>query len=181
MTLAKGLTSAYFPVSAVLVSERVWRVVEEASPEHGPFAHGHTTTAHPVGAAAGLANLGILEREGLVRRAARVGAHLQRRLRERFAEHPRVGEVRGEGLIAAVELVADRATRRAFPKERRVGLRLHEILLEEGLLCRAIGDALAFSPPLVISEAEVDEACARFARGLERIAAELRSEGASLG
>jgi L-2,4-diaminobutyrate transaminase len=175
VTVAKGLTSAYFPVSAALVSEAVWDTLQGGAPPQELYAHGHTTSAHPVGAAAGLANLEILEREALVERAARVGAHLQRRLRQLFADHPRVGEVRGEGLIAAVELVQEREPLQPFEPERRVGLRLHEILLEEGLICRAIGDALAFSPPLVISEAEVDEACARFGRGLERLGGELRA------
>jgi len=173
VTVAKGLTSAYFPVSAAIVSERVWATFRDRSPALEIFGHGHTTTGHPVGAAAGLANLDIMEREDLFARADRVGAHLQHRLRESCADHPRVGEVRGEGLIAGVELVADRDSRRRFDPEQRVGRRLHEILLDEGLICRAIGDVLAFSPPLVISEAEVDEACARFARGLERLEAEL--------
>ena len=83
-----------------------------------------------------------------------------------------MGEVRGEGLIAAVELVANRDTREPFPPERRSGARLHQILLEEGLICRALGDTLAFSPPLVISEAELEEAVRRFARGLDRFAGE---------
>jgi L-2,4-diaminobutyrate transaminase len=178
MLVAKGLTSAYFPVSAALVSERMWSVLCEASQEHGPFAHGHTTSAHPVGAAAGLANLEILEHEGLFARAARVGEHLQRMLRAHFADHPLVGEVRGDGLIAAVQLVADRERREPFPAERGVGQRLHAILLDEGLICRPIGDALAFSPPLVISEDEVDEACSRFERALARFAEVLRREGA---
>jgi L-2,4-diaminobutyrate transaminase len=173
VTVAKGLTSAYFPVSAAIVSERVWATLRDRTPALELFGHGHTTTGHPVGAAAGLANLDIMEREDLFARAARVGAHLQRSLRGRFARHPRVGEVRGEGLIAGVELVADRKSRRSFDPEQRVGRRLHELLLDEGLICRAIGDVMAFSPPLVISEAEVDEACARFARGLERLEAEL--------
>jgi L-2,4-diaminobutyrate transaminase len=126
-----------------------------------------------VGAAAALANLDILEREGLLRRAAQVGPAFQERLRRSVADHPLVGEVRGEGLIAAVELVADRDARTPFPAERQVGLRLHEILLDEGLVCRAIGDSLAFSPPLVIGEDELDEAVRRFTRGLEILASEL--------
>jgi adenosylmethionine-8-amino-7-oxononanoate aminotransferase len=173
MTVAKGITSAYFPVSAAVVSDRVWEVLAEGSPEHGPVAHGHTTSLHPVGAAAALANLDILEREGLLRRAAQVGPAFQERLRRSVADHPLVGEVRGEGLIAAVELVADRDARTPFPPERGVGLRLHEILLDEGLVCRAIGDSLAFSPPLVIGEDELDEAVRRFTRGLEILASEL--------
>jgi L-2,4-diaminobutyrate transaminase len=177
MTVAKGLTSAYFPVSAAVVSDRVWGVLAAGSPEHGPVAHGHTTSLHPVGAAAALANLDILEREGLLGRAAEVGPAFQARLRAAVGDHPLVGEVRGEALIAAVELVADRESRRPFPPERQVGLRLHERCLEEGLVVRALGDALAFSPPLVIGEDELLEAVRRFERGLDRLHAELRAEG----
>ncbi len=173
MTVAKGITSAYFPVSGTLVSEAVWSSLVEGSASHGPFAHGHTTSAHPVGAAAALANLDLIASEGLIARAAELGPRLQEGLRSRFADHPRVGEVRGEGLIAAVELVAGREPRRPFPRELGVGRRLHELLLEEGLICRPLGDSLAFCPPLVISEAEIDEACERFARGLARLEGEL--------
>jgi L-2,4-diaminobutyrate transaminase len=174
MTVAKAITSSYFPVSAAVVSDRVWEVLAKHSTEHGPIAHGHTTSLHPVGAAAALANLDILEREGLLDRAARVGPRFQDRLRAAVGEHPLVGEVRGEGLIAAVEIVADLEQRTRFPAERRVGMRLYELLLEEGLICRAVGgDSLAFSPPLMIAEDELDEAITRFTRGLERLAAEI--------
>ena len=175
MTLAKGITSAYFPVSAAVVSERVWDVLAGASPEHGPVAHGHTTSLHPVGAAAALANLDILEREGLLRRAAQVGPAFQTRLREALADHPLVGDVRGEALIAGVELMEDPEARRAFPAQQKVGLRLSELCLEEGLVVRALGDTLAFSPPLCILEDELDEAVRRFTRGLERLHSELHS------
>ncbi len=177
MTVAKGITSGYFPVSAAVVSEPVWEVLASASAERGPFAHGHTTSLHPVGAAAALANLDIIQREGLVDHAAHLGPSFQRRLREAVADHPIVGEIRGDGLIAAVELVADRASAARFPAELKVGMRLHELLLEDGLICRALGDALAFSPPLVIEHAEIEEAFRRFVRGLERLASEMRAEG----
>ena len=177
MTVAKAITSGYFPVSAAVVSERVWDVLASASAERGPFAHGHTTSLHPVGAAVALANLDIIEREGLVDRAARLGPSFQRHLREAVADHPLVGEVRGDGLIAAVELVADRESRSPFPTEARAGMRLHKLLLEDGLICRALGDSLAFSPPLVIEETEIEDALQRFGRGLERLAATLRAEG----
>ena len=169
MTIAKALTSAYFPVSAAIVSDRLFEGFAKASDEHGPVAHGHTTSLHPVGAAAALANLDLLEGEGLLSRAAEIGPGFQRRLREAVGDHPLVGEVRGEGLIAAVELVADREARTPFPPERQVGLRLHETLLEEGVICRALGNALAFCPPLVVGEDELEEAVARFVRGLERL------------
>ncbi len=178
MTLAKGITSAYFPVSAALVGERVWSLLESESPEGTLFAHGHTTSAHPVGAAAALANLAILEREQLVERADRLGHYLQQRLRECFGEHPLVGEVRGEGLIAGIELVADKATRAPFPPSEKRGLQLYELLLDEGLVSRAVaGDTLAFCPPLIVSESEIDEICDRFGRGLDRLVAALPGFG----
>jgi len=174
LTIAKALTSAYFPVSGAVVSERVWEVLAKGSEEHGPLSHGHTTSLHPVGAAAALANLDILQREGLLDRATRVGPGFQRRLRDAVGDHPLVGEVRGEGLIAAVELVADRATRRSFAPERKTGMRLHRLGLEEGVICRAVaGDSLAFCPPLVIGEDELEQVVVRFARALDRLSAEL--------
>jgi len=178
VTLAKGLTSAYFPLSASLVSERIWEVLRAHSAPLGVFGHGHTTTAHPVGAAVALANLDILDGEKLVERAARVGAHLQTRLRERFGSHPLVYEIRGQGMIAGVELAPDpRDPESSFAPSLGVGRRLHERLLEEGLICRPIANTLAFSPPLVASEADVDEILDRFGRGLERITGELQAEG----
>jgi L-2,4-diaminobutyrate transaminase len=178
ITVAKGLTSAYVPMSACLVSNKVWEVLREGSPELGIFGHGYTYSAHPVAAAAGLANLEILEREGLVERAARVGAHLQRHLRDAVGEHPLVGEVRGTGMIAGVELVADRTERRSFDAKQAMAQRLHLRLLEEGLICRPVGQTLAFSPPLIASEADVEEMVSRFGRGLESFAGELEREGA---
>ncbi|MCZ6783142.1 MAG: aminotransferase [Proteobacteria bacterium] len=177
VTVAKGLTSAYFPMSAAIVSEKVWGVLRERSAPHGPFGHGHTTSAHPVGAAAALANLDILEGEKLAQRAARVGAHLQTRLRDALSGHPLVGEVRGLGLIAGVELAPSGSGRGEFDASLGVGRRLAERLLDEGLICRALGNTLAFSPPLVISEAEVDEVVDRFGRGLDRLTGELEAEG----
>lgn len=174
MTVAKAITSAYFPVSAAVVSDRVWDVFESASGERGPVSHGNTTSLHPVGAAAALANLDILEREGLLRRAATLGPAFQRTLRDTFGDHPLVGEVRGHGLIAAVELVADRETRASFPPAEKIGMRLHNLGLEEGVICRAVGgDSLAFCPPLIIQEDELQEAVARFGRALDRLTAEL--------
>ncbi len=174
VTVAKGLTSGYVPMSAAIVSRRVWDVLATSK---GVFGHGYTYSAHPVAAAAGLANLDVLEREDLVANARHVGAYLQMALRETFGQHPLVGEVRGIGLIAAVELSADRARRRAFDASARVGPRLVELLAEEGLLSRALGNACAFSPPLVIREPEIDEMIERFRRGLEKLAVTLIAEG----
>jgi adenosylmethionine-8-amino-7-oxononanoate aminotransferase len=177
MVVAKAITSGYYPVSAVLLRDALFEEFAVGSQKHGPLAHGHTTSLHPVGAAAALANLDIYEREGLWDRAARIGPAFHRRLREATSGHPHVGEVRGEGLIAAVELVADARTRAPFPAERRAGMALHHTLLGEGVYCRALGDSLAFCPPLVIGEDELEEAITRFVRGLERWTSEPGAEG----
>ena len=110
VTLAKGITSAYFPVSASVISERIWDVLRDASPEYGPVMHGFTYSGHPVGGALGVVNIGILERERLVEQAAEVGPHLLKCLKERVGDHPHVGDVRGIGQMHAVEYVADKGT-----------------------------------------------------------------------
>ena len=105
VTIAKGVTSAYFPLSGVLVSEPVWRTLCEGEGKFGPFGHGYTYSAHPIGAAVGLANLDIMEKENLVEAAAIKGKHLHEQLQAAFADHPLTGEIRGFGLVGAVEFV----------------------------------------------------------------------------
>ena len=136
---------------------------------YGAFAHGLTWSGHPVCAAAALATLDILEREGLVARAETVGRHFQRVLRAEVGSHPLVGEVRGLGLIAGVELVADRVTRSPFDARLQVGRRLHDLLLAERLLCRPLGNSIGLSPPLIVTEDQIGEIGARVRRGLDRL------------
>ncbi|MEM7535437.1 MAG: aminotransferase [Chloroflexota bacterium] len=175
VTVAKGLTSGYIPMSGSLISGDIWDVLLESSPSIGAFSHGYTYSGHPVAAAAGLANLAIIEEENLVGNAATVGAYFQRRLRETFADHPLVGEVRGVGLIAAIEFVADKATKEPFDPGRKLGPKLASLCLEEGVISRALpqSTAMSFSPPLSITEVECDEMLARFGRAVARWAAEL--------
>ena len=174
ITVAKGLTSAYVPLSGCLVSDRVWSVVADAS--KGVFGHGYTYTAHPVAAAAALENLDIIERDGLVAQAAARGARLNQRLREAFDDHPLVGEVRGIGLIGAVEFVASRSPARPFDRSLRVGPRIAKRCLERGVITRALPDAdtIAFSPPFVVTEDELDEMVATARAAADDVAAELR-------
>jgi L-2,4-diaminobutyrate transaminase len=108
VTLAKGITSAYFPLSASVISEKIWEVLRDTSPEMGPLMHGFTYSGHPVGGAVGLANLDIMEREGLIENSAEMGTYLRDQLRERLADNPFVGDVRGAGLMVAVEFVAEK-------------------------------------------------------------------------
>jgi L-2,4-diaminobutyrate transaminase len=179
VTIAKGITSGYVPLSGCLVSERVWSVLLEGTAALGPFGHGYTYTAHPVSAAAGLANLDVLEHDGLVEQAAVRGEHMHARLREAFADHPLVGEVRGLGLIGAVEFVVEKTPPRAFDPALKVGPRIARRCLELGLITRALpaADTIAFSPPFVVTEAELDTMVSLARRAVDEIEAELRREG----
>lgn len=176
VTLAKGITSAYFPLSASVISEKVWAVLRDASPELGPFMHGFTYSGHPVGGAVGLANLDIMEREGLVENSAAMGAYLREQLSERLGANPFVGEIRGAGLMVAVEFVADKTRRRFFAAQTEPHRIVSRKAFEEGLQLRALpyADVNSFSPPLCITRADVDEVVERYARGLDRAMPELR-------
>ena len=159
MTISKGLTSGYFPLAGTVVSEKLWQVLEQGSETYGPFAHGFTYAAHPLGAAVALANLDIIERERLTENARIVGDHLRNRLRETLGRHPMVGDIRGVGLLACVELVADPARRRRFDPDLRVGFRVAQAARARGLIVRPLpdGDMIGFSPPLIVTPTEVDE------------------------
>ncbi|MBB4423938.1 L-2,4-diaminobutyrate transaminase [Bradyrhizobium sp. CIR48] len=159
VTVAKGLTSGYVPLSAAIVGQKVYTVMEEAADRVGAFSHGYTYSGHPIGAAAANAVLDIVEQERLSDRAKTVGAHFQKRLKEKFAQLEMVGEVRGVGLLGAVEFVADRQAKRRFDPELKVGARISKAARDRGLITRAMphGDILGFAPPLVVSEAEIDE------------------------
>ena len=159
VTVAKGLTSGYAPLSACLVSAPIVEVLSAGSRELGALNHGYTYSGHPVAAAAALANLAIFERERLVERAERIGERLQRRLRETCAGHPKLRDVRGVGMIAAVE-----------PKDAEDAKRLQSLLFADGVLTRAVGGAVAMSPPLILDEAEVDELVGALARALDKLA-----------
>lgn len=177
MTVAKGLTSAYFPLSACIVSDRVWDGLVAGGSRFGAFGHGYTYSSHPIGAAVALANLDILENENLVARAAAMGVYLQQRLHDAFDGHPLVGDVRGQALIGAVEFI-DRMTDAgpvAFDPALKVAPRIVKAALERGVIGRALpsADAVAFSPPFVITEAEIDMAVAAFRDASDQVAAEL--------
>lgn len=154
MTTAKGLSSGYIPIGAVLVGDRVARVLIEKC---GEFTHGFTYSGHPVGCAVALANLEILERENLVERiASDIGPYLQQRWRE-LVGHPLVGEVRGVGLVGAIELVSDPETLKPFPVRGRVGTACRDLCVDNGLVMRAVGDTMIIAPPFIITREQVDE------------------------
>jgi len=173
LTTAKGITSGYFPVSACLVSPKIWDVIESKSDEAGLFAHGFTYSAHPVGAAAAVATMKLLDEERIVDAAAETGDYFHLRMREAVGDHPLVGEIRGRRMMLGVELVKDRATKESFPIGERVGRRMLTQMFDRGLVSRALGDTLVFAPPLVITMAEIDELVGKFADSLHAVATEL--------
>jgi 4-aminobutyrate--pyruvate transaminase len=175
ITVAKMLTSAYVPMSALYVSDRVYQAVADASAEVGVFGHGYTYGGHPVACAVALEALKIYEEQDVIGHVNRVSPRLHDGLKK-FSSHPHVGDVRGMGLIAAVELAADPASRTPFAAERGVGAYLVRRAQEHGLILRAMaGDIVAFSPPLIISDAEIDELLLRFERALDDTTAWINS------
>ena len=159
ITIAKGLTSAYFPLSAAIVGKRVYQVIEDAADKVGAFSHGYTYSGHPIGAAAANAVLDIVEKEDLPGKARDVGGYFQDRLKATFAQMPIVGEVRGVGLMSAIEFVANRDRKTRFDAGLKVGARVSKAARDRGLVARAMphGDILGFAPPLVTTRAEIDE------------------------
>jgi len=168
LVVSKALTSSYFPLSAVLISDALYQAVADNSAKIGTFAHGFTASGHPVGAAVAMENLDIIEERDLVAHVRALEPHFQRRLSE-FAGHPLIGEARGVGLIGALEFVADKPTKAAFDQPGVFAARLAELCQDEGLIIRAIGETIAFCPPLIITAAEIDELFARFGRALKRM------------
>jgi L-2,4-diaminobutyrate transaminase len=169
VSLAKGLTSAYFPLSASVISEQIWNTLREASPKTGPFMHGFTYSGHPVGGAIGLANLDIMEREGMIDNAKRMGALFIERLRASIGDHPHVGDIRGVGLMIAIEFIADKKNKTFFKPGKYPHRIVQQHATNEGMLIRALpmGDITSMSPPLCITSAEVEEGVARYARALD--------------
>ncbi|SDI43473.1 aspartate aminotransferase family protein [Alloyangia pacifica] len=159
ITSAKGLTSAYAPLSASIVGQRMWDVLCQGTDEYGVLGHGWTYSAHPIGAAAGIANLELIDKLGLVENAASTGAYLVNTMREALGDHPNVGEVRGEGMLCAVELVAERDGREFFDASEGKGAKVVAAMLERGVIARAMpqGDILGFAPPLCLTTEEADK------------------------
>lgn len=156
ITIAKGLTSAYAPLSGSIIADRVWKVLEQGSDEMGPIGHGWTYSAHPICAAAGVANLKLVDELDLVSNAGKTGASFNQMLRDTFSNHPKVGEVRGEGLMAALEFVDDKDDRKFFDPSQKIGPQIAAALGEQGVIARAMpqGDILGFAPPLCLTGEE---------------------------
>lgn len=172
ITVAKGLTSAYAPLSGVIIGEKVWDVISQGSVEHGAMGHGWTYSGHPVCAAAGLANLRILQEENIMQNVQVVGDYLQQQLRQTFSDHPLVGEARGVGMLGALEFMQDKQQRIAFDGALSVGAKVSAACLERGMIARAMphGDILGFAPPLVATQQDIDSIIAIAKEAVDSVA-----------
>lgn len=172
ITIAKGLTSAYAPLSGSILSDKVWKVLERGTDENGSIGHGWTYSAHPICAAAGVANLKLIDELGLVANAAEVGAYFRAAMTDALSGHPHVGDVRGEGLLCAVEFVEDRADRRFFDPARKIGPQISAAMLaQDKVIARAMpqGDILGFAPPFCLTRAEADTIVAATAGAVKSV------------
>ena len=171
ITIAKGLTSAYAPLSGSIVSDKMWSVLERGTDENGPIGHGWTYSAHPIGAAAGVANLKLIDALDLVGNAGRVGGYLNEALTDALADHPHVGDVRGEGMLAAVEFLRDRDSRSFFDASDKIGPQVAAALLEQGVIARAMpqGDILGFAPPFCLTTEEADEIVGKTLKAVTKV------------
>jgi 4-aminobutyrate--pyruvate transaminase len=176
LSCAKAITSAYFPLSAVMMNERIYEVLVDQSKKIGTFGHGNTYAGHPVGCAIAVKTLEIYKRDKIVEHVRKVEPTFLRRLNA-LNDHPLVGEARGIGLIGGVELVKDKATKASFEGKKGVGAKSAGFAQEEGLIVRAMGDRIAFCPPLVISEAEIEEMFSRYERALDKTLNWAKAEG----
>jgi L-2,4-diaminobutyrate transaminase len=176
ITVAKGISSAYVPLSACIVSEAVWDVILAGSDRYGVFSHGYTYSAHPLAATAAMTNLDIIERDGLRQQAKARGDHLATRLRAEFDGHPLVGEVRGHGLLGAVELVASRDPLTPFDPVGSLAGPVVRRARDLGVITRALpaADTISFSPPFVVTESEIDQMVGTLRRALDDVAAQMR-------
>jgi len=169
---SKQLSSSYLPISALMIDETVFEPIADESNRIGTLGHGFTAGGHPVAAAVALENLAIIEERGLVDNARVVGAHMQKRLRA-LEGHRLVGEVRGVGLIAAVEVVVDKAAKTALDPVGKLGGLVAGLMQEKGVISRAMGEAIAFCPPLIITEAQVDDMVDVLEASLDAAAAQI--------
>ena len=176
LTCAKALSSSYLPISAVLVNDKIYEAVRDKSGELGGFGHGYTYSGHPVPAAVALETLKIYEERDIVNQVRGVAPVLQDGLKQ-FADHPLVGEVRGVGLIGAVELIADKAAKTPFDPGQKVGPTLQGKCEANGLLIRAMGDSIGFCPPLIIDAETIGDMMARFGKSLDETLDWAKAEG----
>lgn len=172
VVVGKGLGAGYQPIAAVIAGRLVVEAIESGS---GAFQHSHTFTGHAAACAAGVAVLDAIERDGLLARVAAMGRALEHQLENRFGDHPHVGDIRGRGLLQALELVRDRETKAPFDPERKVYARLRQAAMDAGLICYPsggtidgrLGDHVLLAPPYIIGEAELEELVEKLGRALD--------------
>jgi len=159
ITTAKALTSGYFPLSASFITEEIWEVIKQGSAKYGSFAHGYTYAGHPIGAAVAMANLDIIEGEKLVEKSADVGAYFHKALADRFANDNFVGQIRGQGMLAAVQLMQDAENKTFLDSSLKTAGKVTTKCYENGLIARPLPsvDSVAFSPPLITTKKQIDE------------------------
>ena len=158
MTTAKALTSGYFPYSASFVTDEIWQLIKQGSVKYGNFSHGYTYAGHPIGASVAMANLDIIEKENLIENASTVGAYFHQQLNHRFAKDSFVAEVRGTGMIAAVQFVKDKTEKIFFDKGTKISAKIAMRCYQNGLISRPLPslDSMAFSPPLICTTHDID-------------------------
>lgn len=172
ITIAKGLTSAYAPLSGSIISEKMWKVLEQGTDENGPIGHGWTYSAHPIGAAAGVANLKLIDELNLIENASSVGTYLRASMQDALGGHANVGDIRGEGMLCAVEFVKDKDNRVFFDAADKIGPQVSATLLtQDKVIARAMpqGDILGFAPPFCLSRENVDTIVAATQRAVKSV------------
>jgi 4-aminobutyrate--pyruvate transaminase len=174
-SIAKGMSSGYVPIAAVVVSDKLYQAIADEGQRNGVFAHGFTYSGHPVTSAVAAETLRIYREMDIVGRARVLGDHMQGALHSAFSQHPMVGEIRAVGLIAGIELVADRATKKSFPAEAKVGARVERACRAHGIILRNMGDVLALCPPYVIEPEQIDQLVGALALAIEDVRIELAS------
>jgi 4-aminobutyrate---pyruvate transaminase len=174
LSLAKGLSSSYFPISAVVLAPQIYDAVNEFNKAGGSFGHGFTNSGHPVGVAVALETIAIYNEMNIVEHVRKMGARLRGHFEALAKRFPIIGDVRGAGLMLGIEIVADRESRTPFDPALQVGPTFDEIAYENGLIGRCMGDTLGFSPPLIVTEKDVDEIAERCEKSLTALQARLR-------
>lgn len=175
ITTAKALTSGYFPFSASFITKAIWDVIKQGSEKYGSFAHGYTYAGHPIGAAVAIANLNIIEREGLVDRSTTHGQYFHEQLSKKVGDKPFVGQIRGQGMLAAVQLMKDASLKNFFDPSSKIAPKVTAQCYKNGLIARPLPsvDSVAFSPPLITSKEEIDQIVDIFSHSAETIMAAL--------
>jgi len=179
ITLAKGITSGYVPLSACLVSEEIWQTLVTGSASAGAYGHGYTYSGHPLAMKAAMVNLDIIERDNLLSNVATRGNQLLAELKAALEQHEFVGDIRGYGLLSAVEFVKKRSPLTPFDLKFRVTARIARKAFENGLIVRPLSESstIAFSPTFVVTDSEIGEMVEKFVNSVDAVFIELRSEG----